>query len=385
MITAIFGWVFLGLLPLAAIFGVIYYMLALPLKREERARFFIGLLEDGMRKGRTAEQTTLRIAASRDCSLGLRFHLVAAYLEGGRTLSSALEQVPGFLSPQLEGVIRAGEESGNLHRVLPACRGMLQDAPYQTRAAYNYLFALLFVLAPIIPALMLVTGVSVLPKLQQVLNDMMEDAAPQSAHVMEMTPYIMSLNITLGEIQFILGLGLALAGAVYLGGPRFAKWIEAGFFIQAFDRLFYLIPWKRKRMHRDFGRMLAILLDAGIPEERALRWAASSTANFVFINRAERSIELLREGKGLTEAINFLDESGEFHWRLTNALHAGKDFLLNLNGWFETLDARAAQQEQAAAQYLTTFLVLMNGLNVAAFMILIVGSLTAIIDQATLW
>ena len=63
----------------------------------------------------------------------------------------------------------------------------------------------------------------------------------------------------------------------------------------------------------------------------------------------------------------------------------GRGFLSALNGWHEALDAKAFQQEQAAAQLTTTALVLFNGFIVACVVIGLFLPLVALIGAATLW
>ena len=87
----------------------------------------------------------------------------------------------------------------------------------------------------------------------------------------------------------------------------------------------------------------------------------------------------------LTEAIQVMDKAGEFHWRLTNASHAHAGFLQSLVGWHESLDAKAFQQEQAAAHGITTALVLLNGLFVGVVVISVFLFLVSIINAGVLW
>ena len=93
----------------------------------------------------------------------------------------------------------------------------------------------------------------------------------------------------------------------------------------------------------------------------------------------------LEQGTKLDDAVRAFDDSGEFHWRLTNATHARGGFLSALQGWHEALDARAFQLEQSAAQIFTTLLVLFNGLIVASVVIGMFIVLIDLLNQATLW
>jgi type II secretory pathway component PulF len=138
-------------------------------------------------------------------------------------------------------------------------------------------------------------------------------------------------------------------------------------------------------MQRDFSTLLALLLDSGVPEPEAVALAADGTANAVFRRRAARAVESLRQGVRLTQAVQSLDDSGEFAWRLANAVHGHTGFLGALAGWHESLDAKAFQQEQAAAHGITSALVLWSGLFVGAIAISVFMFLTSLTNSAVLW
>jgi type II secretory pathway component PulF len=176
----------------------------------------------------------------------------------------------------------------------------------------------------------------------------------------------------------ILGL-FWLAAVFYVAGPH----LSSRFGLMHWAA--YHTPWKRKRMQRDFSKMLAVLLDAGMPEAQAVTLAADCTANKIFQRRAERAAAKMSQGVKLTEAVQALDDAGEFQWRLTNACHAHGGFLRALTGWCEALDAKAYQQEQSAALTLTSALVVLNGLFVCLIALAVFGSLAWLIESAVLW
>ena len=131
--------------------------------------------------------------------------------------------------------------------------------------------------------------------------------------------------------------------------------------------------------------MLAVLLDAGLPEAEGVRLAAEATANRVVLSRATRVRQRLADGVRLADALKAMDDAGELHWRLANARPARGGFRCALAGWHEALDAKAFQQEQAAAQFATTTMVLFNGAIVASFVLAIFLVLIDLVNQATLW
>ena len=90
-----------GVVPIFASLYLCYFLLTLPMRRTERARLFLDLLEMGLKEGRTPEATIAAAAGSRDKSLGVRFHLLAAHLAEGLQLGEALDAVPRLVPPQI--------------------------------------------------------------------------------------------------------------------------------------------------------------------------------------------------------------------------------------------------------------------------------------------
>src|SRR6476661_3804812 len=109
LILVFLGYVVLGVLPIACAVYLLYFLLTLPLRRNERARIFLDSLELGLRQGKTAEDSIIAVSASRDRSFGARFYLLAEYLRAGKRLTEAIRQVPRLLPPQVAAMLHAGE------------------------------------------------------------------------------------------------------------------------------------------------------------------------------------------------------------------------------------------------------------------------------------
>lgn len=375
-------YVVLGLVPTFVALYVIYFILTLPMRRNERARMFLDMLELGLKGRRMPEGAIVDAAASRDNSLGVRFHLVAAHLEQGLRLSQALEKVPRFLPPQVIAMLRTGERIGDVGKVLPACRLLLRDSVSHVRGALNYLLLLAFVVTPFAIMVPVLLRVKVLPSFRMVFAGMLEgmELPPLTRFVFGTDTLSMWLQImALALIWF-----LTLA---YIGGPRLQGWL--GLVLpsaaEAWDNVLWRLPWRRKRLQRDFSAMLAVLLEAEVPEAEAIRLAGEATANTAVQRRATRAVALLGQGVTLPVALEAVDDCGEFRWRLANALRGGFGFVRALSGWHEALDAKAFQLEQAAAQLTTTFLVLLNGAIVGCIVLAIFMALIKLINMATLW
>jgi type II secretory pathway component PulF len=375
-------YVLLGILPVLGALYVIYFLLTLPLRRNERARLFLDLLEQGLQSGRTAEGAIVDAAASRDRSLGARFHLLAAYLEQGMRLDQALDQVPRVLPPQIRAMLKTGERLRDIRNVLPACRLSLHGGVSHVRGALNYLLILSFLATPFTLVVPVVIKLKILPSFQAVFSGMMEGALLPG-----FTRFVLAGSSWFVVVQTaIMGI-IWLLTLAYLGGPRLQAWL--GHILPGgarfIDRILFSLPWRRKRLQRDFSAMLAVLLEAGVPEAESVRFAGESTANAVFRRRAQRAGVLLSQGIKLPEAVRIVDSSGELQWRLANALRGTGGFVKALTGWHEALDAKAFQLEQTAAQVTTTVFVLLNGFIVASVFIGMFLPLIQLLNRATLW
>ena len=369
----------LGVLPICGVSYAIYWLLTLPLRRNERARLFLDLLELGLREGRTPEAAVAGAAASRDRSLGVRFHLLAAHLEGGLRLSQALEKVPRLLPLQVCAMLKTGERIGDIRKVLPACRLLLRDSVSHVRSALNYLILLAFAVSPVVVFVPVALRIYVMPKFMEVFAGMLEGQSLPAFTRLVFGGSTITMTVQLGIIGFIW-----LAALAYVGGPRLYGWIHH-VLPGPQDWLLTRLPWRRERLQRDFSAMLAVLLDAEVPEAEAVGLAAQSTANLAIIRRAQRVRALMQEGVKLPDALRALDNSKELQWRLSNALRRGAGFVRALTGWHEALDARAFQMEQAAAQITTTVLVLINGLIVASVMIAVFLVIIQLVNQSSIW
>lgn len=361
------------LVPGGAFSVLMHFLLSLPMRRRDRALFFLDLLETVLQRGQPVEQAVLAAAENHDRAIGVRFFIVAAHIENGARLGEALEQEPRFLPPQINAILRAGEKLGDLKKVLPACREVLRIAPDTVRSTTHYMVAILLIFAPVACALITLLSVFVVPQFKAL-------AAGMGVRVWPFTQFVFALNdshILVGFEIFLFFMLLALA-ALYIGGPGFVRWFQFRS-VPVVDWIAWRVPWKQKKLQRTFSAMLAVLLDGGVPEAGAVRLAGESTANEICRRRAQRVIAALERGNKLDDAVRTFDDSGEFHWRLTNATHAHGGFLNALRGWHEALDAKAFQQEEAATHILTSGLVILNGLVVALIAISMFGMLVMIL------
>ena len=371
MTQAFFWFGALRLLPLAGFGLAMYDLFSLSLRRQERARLFLDLLETGLAQGQSVEMAIVGAAQSRDRMLGVQFQLLAAYLESGLRLSEGLIKVPKLLPAPVVAMLAAGERLGDVRKVLPACRRTLTDGSSKLMGGLNYWIVLGMVFSPVGPFLMMV----IMPKFQEIFRDLLSGAPlPPLLRFL----VVHSLLVILVQCAFMLVVVLALLA--YVVGSRRIGWLAP-----VIDRVAMRLPWRRKRLQRDFSAMLAVLLDAAVPDPEAVRMAAASTANGMFIRRAQAVMQRLGAGESLTAAVAELDDAGELRWRLTNAVHGHGGFMRALTGWHEALEAQAYQQEQAASQVITTGLVIVNGVVVGVICAGVFQVLTTVVTEMSIW
>jgi len=374
ILAGLFWYSMLILVP-GGILGVLmHYLLSLPMRRRDRALFFLDLLETVLQRGQPVEQAIVSAAENHDRSIGVRFFILAAHIENGARLGEALEREPRFLPPQINAVLRAGEKLGDLRKVLPACREILRPAPDTVRSTLHYMVGLLMFFAPLTILMICLMSILVIPKFKEVAAGMGAPLWPLTTFVFGHVPWLVMFEAAL----FCL---LMMLTVIYIGGPGFIRWFQYRS-VPGVDWIAWRVPWKRQKLLCTFSAMLAVLLDGGVPEAEAVRLAGECTANEICRRRARRVMAALERGTKLDEAVRAFDDNGEFHWRLTNAVHARGGFLDALRGWHEALDARAFQQEEAATHAFTSGLVILNGVVVGLIATATFGILIAMIRAA---
>src|SRR5476651_1666780 len=185
------------LLPGGIISVLIHFLLSLPMRRRDRALFFLDLVETVLQRGQPVEQAILAAAENHDRAIGVRFYIVAANIESGSRLGEALEKEPSFLPPQVNAILRAGEKLGDLKKVLPACREVLRIAPDTVRSTLHYMVAMLLVFAPIAVWLISLLSLFVIPKFKEVAAGSGAQLWPISIFVFHIIPQLVTFEMVL--------------------------------------------------------------------------------------------------------------------------------------------------------------------------------------------
>ncbi|HIG28042.1 MAG TPA: hypothetical protein EYQ50_09685 [Verrucomicrobiales bacterium] len=347
-----------GIAVVAGFSLLIYFTLSLPLRRLERARFFVDLLETGLDQGRSIEDTIVSIARTKDKSVGKRFFQIGDDVERGNSAPEAMAKAGGLLPKQLRSMLAVGWKIGDYRRVLPVCRRYLEDGKSRVESTISYMMLFCTTFSPIILITTLLMALAVWPKIREIMFDFHVEPDPFMSWVFDSSLLIVLPVSAVSALLFILIV-------FYIGVPQLSSKTQ-GWWHGLISSLAYLIPWRRKRLYRDFSSLLAMLLDAGVSEEESIRLAAEGVANSKIQFVAEKTSSGLSSGKNLPEALSSaMPWDGGLTWRLRNAGYAGASFSDSLRSWWEMLDAEAFRLEQSFSHYVTTMLVIFNGVVVA--------------------
>ncbi len=310
---------------------------------------------------------------------GLQPPPLLTHLRGGLDLVDALKKTPWLVEARLVSLLEVGRELGDMKKILPAARVMFATATGHVRKAQMYTYPYIFFVSSVGIVIPWMLMTFVVPKFELIFKDMLpaEERLPGfTLLVLDISNHAWLFDV----LATLVTLGFLLGAVLYVGGPRVRRRLS-GVTPSFFARLALALPWWRKKLQCDFSARLSLLLDAGVSESRAVTLAAEGTGNLVLQQRALRACADLKNGKSLPVAIQHLDSSNELRWRLETVARSGKGFLPALRAWHETLSARAAQQEQAAAQLVVTGMILSIGVMVGSLVIGMFLPLIVLIDK----
>ncbi|MBK52919.1 MAG: hypothetical protein CMQ45_11115 [Gammaproteobacteria bacterium] len=247
----------------------------------------------------------------------------------GRSLAEAMESHPQVFSKMYVNIVRAGEEGGILHELLPDLAGFL-DTSAQTRQAV--------ISAMIYPTVLLITGVVsvflllifVVPQFALMFENAGTDIPASAAFMLGLSDFLKSYGYL-----FAVALFLALIAWRRLD-QEFTTKLKKDRFLLSLPMFGSLIL---SRECAAFSRTLGALLGAGIPLIRALRVSREVVGNAVLSVSLERVEEDVRGGAGLGLA---LEKTGQFPTLLHQLVAVGEEsgrtanILLKSAGTFDT-------------------------------------------------
>ncbi|PCJ27740.1 MAG: hypothetical protein COA96_02500 [SAR86 cluster bacterium] len=230
----------------------------------------------------------------------------------GQSLAGAMESHGNVFSKMYINIVRAGEEGGILHELLPDLAEYL-DTSARTRQA--------IVSAMIYPIVLLITGVIsvvlllvfVIPQFAAMFEDAGTDIPASAA-------FLLSLSSGIQQYGYLVL--VAIAGLIFawkrMDKTPVSKLKKDGFLL-SLPMIGTLILYKDCAV---FSRTLGALLGAGIPLIRALRVSREVIVNTVLVTHLLQVEEDVRGGAGLGAS---LEKTNQFPTLLHQLIAVGEE------------------------------------------------------------
>ncbi len=211
------------------------------------------------------------------------------HVKEGKSLADAMESHPQVFTKMYINIVRAGEEGGILHDLLPDLAEFLETNA-KTRQA--------IVSAMIYPIVLLATGIIsvllllifVVPQFAAMFEDAGTEIPPSAAFLLSLSDFLQSY----GYLFILLAILLVVLWRRMDQYP--AMRLRKHQFLLTLPLLGMLILYKECAV---FARTLGALLGAGIPLIRSLRVSREVVSNAVIVNHLLQVEEDVRGGAGL--------------------------------------------------------------------------------------
>ncbi len=244
--------------------------------------------------------SSFKVLSAESSSLALRRHLddVISDIQGGLSMSAAMEKHPEVFSSFYVNMVRSGEESGKLEQIFSYLADYL-DRSYELQSKVrNAMIYPAFVLSVfiIVMSLMLVV---VIPKLASIIVD-------SGAQLPIYT------QIVLGFSSFLQHFGILILLLLGVGGFMSWRYTRTPVGAMAYSRFTINIPiigeLYRKLYLARIADNLNTLLSGGVAVLRALEITSDVVGNEVYANIMRQAINEVKSGSRISEALSRFEE-----------------------------------------------------------------------------
>jgi type IV pilus assembly protein PilC len=237
---------------------------------------------------------SLELLARRQKVLHFRAQLedVAARVKTGESISQAFEAQGGFPLVYTTTLL-AGERSGNLEEVLQRFLDFQRvSLTFRKKLKASLIYPALLIVMVIALFIFLITFV--VPRFAQLYEQL-------GTHLPALTTFLLDLGHNAQHY------GLYVAAVVAVLGFLFYRWAKTDAGATALDKVRIGLPvfgtvWLKYQVGL-FSRTLSTLLTGGLPLVPSLETAARSIDSKQIGNAVFRSVETVREGKGLSVSL----------------------------------------------------------------------------------
>lgn len=226
--------------------------------------------------------------------LGKQLAIVADDLQGGSSISGALQKHPKIFSEFYVNMVKAGEESGKLDETFNYLADYL-DRTYEliTKARGALVYPSFIIITFV--AVMLLMFTLVIPKISAILADSGQEIPIYT-------------KIVLGISNFLLHYGFVLLAAAIVGGFFLVRFIRTENGREAFDHFKLKIPYLSTLFRKLYLARIAdnmnTMLISGIPMVRALELTSTVINNVIYQRIMTEAVNGVKGGKPISEALS---------------------------------------------------------------------------------
>jgi len=207
----------------------------------------------------------------------------------GKSLAEAMEISPGVFSKMYINIVRAGEEGGILHQLLPDLAEFLDTSAKTRQSIINaMIYPIVLLIVGIVSVTLLL--VFVVPQFAAMFEDAGTEIPPSAQFLLSVSSGLQSYGYL-----FIVFIAAVIFGWKSLDKDQETK-LKKDRFLLTLPMLGNLILFKECAV---FARTLGALLGAGIPLIRALRVSREVVLNTEITRHLEQVEEDVRGGAGL--------------------------------------------------------------------------------------
>ncbi len=261
----------------------------------------------------------------------------------GKSLAEAMESRPDVFSKMYVNIVRAGEEGGILHKLLPDLASFLETAANTRQAIIS---------AMVYPIVLLITGIVsvalllifVVPQFAIMFEDSGTQIPASAAFLLALSSFLQSYGYL-----FIVAIVALVVWWKWLDKNPSTR-LKKDNFLLSLPLLGLLLLYKDCAI---FARTLGALLEAGIPLIRALRVAREVVANTELTRHLKQVEDDVRGGAGLGLS---LERTNRFPTLLHQLVAVGEEsgrtgsILLKTAATFDTYVKNQMQSLVAALQ-----------------------------------
>ncbi len=250
-----------------------------------------------------AQVSALRIfrllaAETENVALAKKLVMISDDLQAGSQISAALAKHPRVFSDFYVSMVKAGEESGKLDETFNYLADYLDRTYELVSKAKGALVYPAFVVITFVTVMILMFTM-VIPKISGILVDSGQEI-----------PFY--TKIILGISSFLVSYGFILLAIVVVGGFFLIRYIRTPSGSIIFDNFKLSIPYISNLFRKLYWSRLAdnmnTMLISGIPMIRALDLTSSVINNSIYRKIIADSVESVKAGKALSEALSGNDE-----------------------------------------------------------------------------